>query len=259
MVTQSAIIRRQEDSADTAPQFGRVVVAIHQPNYIPWLGYFAKISRAHKFVFLDTVSYSHGGFTNRNAIKAPNGSAWLTIPVLKSRRSGQLINEVETSDTRAWRAKQLATLKSNYGRAPFFKQVYPMLEHRYCDAANKGFALADFNIGLICAIADYLAIRVEYLRSSQLDVAGQKTDLLVDICRTIGATMYLAGSGGKAYQEDAKFEQAGIAPRYSSFAGQPYPQMFGEFASNLSVVDALMNCGCPGTRALLGLDPVGSR
>jgi hypothetical protein len=232
----------------------KTIVAIHQPNYIPWLGYFFKIYRAHKFVFLDTVLYSNGSFTNRNSIKTPNGSAWLTIPVLKSGRSGQLISEVETNNVCRWEARHLATLRSNYGKAPFFKEVFPVLEPHYRVGTNGKKPLSEFNIDVICTICEYLGIRTPCIRSSQLNVSGHKTDLLLDICRSIGANVYLAGTGGKAYQEDIKFEDGGITPVYSSFSQQPYPQLFGEFVGNLSIVDALMNCGYRGTRRLLSMD-----
>jgi hypothetical protein len=232
----------------------RTIVAIHQPNYIPWLGYFFKIAHADKFVFLDTVGYSHGSFVNRNSIKTPNGPAWLTIPILKSGRSGQLIGEVEPDNVYRWEVRHLATLRSNYGRAEFFKEIFALLEPHYCDTDNRK-SLADFNIGLICAVAAYLGISPQFIRSSQLNVSGRKTDLLLDICCAIGATAYLAGGGSRCYQEDVKFEDAGITPVYSPFAQRRYPQLFGDFIGNLSVVDILMNCGYLGTRRLLGIEP----
>jgi len=254
MVTQSATITPSRDWRDPlAHSTGPIIAAIHQPNYIPWLGYFYKISRAHRFVFLDSVSYSTGSFTNRNAIKTPAGSSWLTIPVLKSGRSGQPIRDVEINNACSWGRKHLSTLKSNYGRAPFFTKIFTLLEPHYDLNPQGRTFLSEFNIGLICAIGKYLGIQAPYIRSSQLNISGQKTELLLDICRVIGANAYLAGLGGKAYQDDAKFEEVGITPIYSSFSVQPYPQLFGEFLQNMSVVDVLMNCGYEGTRRLLGL------
>jgi WbqC-like protein family len=255
MVAKSTTVESCQDweirGSDAAE---KTIAAIHQPNYIPWLGYFFKISRAHRFVFLDTVPYSNGSFTNRNAIKTPNGSGWLTIPVLKSGRSGQLISEVETNTVCRWEGRHLATLRSNYGRAPFFKEILAVLEPHYRVGTNDRKSLAEFNIDVIRAICEYLCIRTQCIRSSQLKVSGNKTDLLLDICRTIGANTYLAGTGGKTYQEDIKFKDAGITPAYSSFSQQPYPQLFGEFVGNLSIVDALMNCGYRGTRRLLDME-----
>jgi WbqC-like protein family len=229
-------------------------VAIHQPNYIPWLGYFFKIAHSDKFVFLDIVTYSCGSFVNRNSIKTPNGPAWLTIPVLKSGRFGQLIGEAESSNIQPWAGRHLATLQSNYGRAPYFRETLALLEPHYCAATDKKKSLSAFNIEVICSIANHLRINTQFICASDLNVSGHKTELLLDICRVVGATAYLAGTGGKCYQENEKFEHAGITPLLSSFSQQSYPQLFGEFVGNLSIVDVLMNCGYLGTRRLLGIE-----
>jgi hypothetical protein len=230
-------------------------VAIHQPNYIPWLGYFYKIAHANKFVFLDVATYSCGSFVNRNYIKTPNGKAWLTIPVLKSGRFSQRIGEVETDLMPRWADRHLATLRSNYGRALHFKEIIALLGPHYCLVTNKRIPLADFNIGLICSIATYLGVSTQFIRASELNVSGHKTELLLDICRATGARTYLAGTGAKSYQEDAKFEGSGIASVYSPFSQRIYCQLFGEFVGNLSIIDVLMNCGWRGTRRLLDLEP----
>jgi hypothetical protein len=229
------------------------IVAIHQPNYIPWLGYFFKIAHADKFVFLDNVVYPDSGFVNRNSIKTTSGPAWLTIPVISKGRRGQLIGAVETDNTRQWEERHLASLRCNYGRAPYFKETFALLEPHYRAPTRNRSSLADFNIGVICSIVAYLGVSTQFIRARELNVSGQKTDLLVDICRGIGASTYLAGTGAKSYQEDAKFEENGITPVYSPFSQQSYPQLFGEFVANMSVVDVLMNCGYSGTRRLLGI------
>jgi hypothetical protein len=255
MVAEPAATESRQSSSIWNPNAARGTVAsIHQPNYIPWLGYFFKIAHSDKFVFLDTVAYSCGSFVNRNSIKTPNGPAWLTIPVLKSGRFGQLISEVETSDIQPWARRHLATLQSNYGRAPYFKEILTLLEPHYQAATDNRKSLSDFNIGVICSIVTYLRVNTQFIRASELNVSGHKTELLLDICRVVGATTYVAGAGGKSYQEDGKFEHAGIAPLFSSFSQGSYPQLFGEFVGNLSIVDVLMNCGYLGTRRLLGIE-----
>jgi len=233
--------------------FMGTIAAIHQPNYIPWLGYFFKIAHADKFVFLDSVVYSCGSFVNRNSIKTPHGPAWLTIPVIKSGRFGQLIGEVEADFMHRWAGRHMATLRSNYSRAPYFSETIAVLEPYYSVVTDNRIPLADFNIRLICSITAHLGVSTQFIRASELNVSGHKTDLLLDICRTIGARTYLAGTGAKLYQEDAKFAEAGITTVYSPFSQQSYPQLFGEFIGNLSIVDVLMNCGRLGTRRLLGV------
>jgi hypothetical protein len=227
--------------------------AIHQPNYIPWLGYFFKIAHVDKLVFLDNVVYPDTGFVNRNSIKTPSGPAWLTIPVIRKGRRGQLIREVEIDNTQRWADRHLTTLRCNYARAPYFKETLALLEPHYRINVGDRRSLAEFNIGVICSIATYLGVDTQFVRAGELNVSGQKTSLLLDICRAIGASTYLAGTGAKSYQEDAKFEENGIAPVYSPFSQQRYRQLFGEFVGNLSVVDVLMNCGYLGTRRLLGI------
>jgi hypothetical protein len=253
MVGTSATVRLRQHLDVTA--LAGPIAAIHQPNYIPWLGYFFKIAHADKFVFLDNVVYPDSSFVNRNSIKTPNGPVWLTIPVIRSGRCGQLIGEVETDHVQRWAGRHLATLRCNYGRAPYFKEILALLEPRYRVVASDRRFLTEFNIGVISSIATYLRLSAEFIRASELSVSGHKTNLILDICRAIGARTYLAGTGAKSYQEDAKFEGARITPVYSPFSQREYPQLFGEFAGNLSVVDVLMNCGYLGTRRLLGIEP----
>jgi hypothetical protein len=232
-----------------------VVVAIHQPNYIPWLGYFFKIAHAAKFVFLDTVKFPTPGFANRNSIKTRNCAEWLTIPVLRAGRSSQSIAEVEIDMAQPWRRRHLTALRSNYGKATYFKETFALLEFHYKEGIGSGNSLAGFNIGLIRAIASHLNLSARFVRASDLkNVSGQKTDLIRDICLVVGGTSYLAGTGAKSYQEDAKLKEVGIAPLYSTFSSPTYLQRFGEFIPDLSIVDVLMNRGGFGTRELLGID-----
>jgi hypothetical protein len=229
------------------------IAASHQPNYIPWLGYFFKIAQADKFVFVDMVMFPNSGFVNRNSIKTQGGAAWLTIPILKAGRSGQLIAEVETDNFQPWVRRHLMTLRSNYGKAPYFKEIFALLEPHYGAVVGRTNSLTEFNIGLIRGIAAYLGIGTQWILASKLDVAGPKTDLIASICTAVGADTYVAGTGAKAYMENEKLENAGVKLVYSSFTQTPYPQLFGEFISNLSIVDVLMNCGASGTRRLLGI------
>lgn len=231
-----------------------ITVASHQPNYIPWLGYFYKISRADRFVFVDMVIYPGRSYINRNYIKTANGPLWLTIPVITKGRTGQLIRQVETDNLQGWTERHLKALHLNYRRAPHFEEVYALLEPLYARVSGERSSLSEFNISLIRAIAAYLEIHPEWIIASDLDVSGAKTDLVVDICSAVGGTSYLAGLGAKAYMEEDKLRDAGIALDYSGFEQQTYPQLFGDFAPNLSIVDVLMNCGRSGTRRLLRLE-----
>jgi WbqC-like protein family len=256
MVTRATTSDSFQQSASGGVSAGRTVVASHQPNYIPWLGYFFKIAHAAKFIFVDMVMFPDPGFVNRNVIKTQNGTAWLTIPVHRSGRAGQLISEVETDNVQPWVRRHVMALRTSYGRAPYFKEIFALLEPHYGAVTGRTSSLAEFNLGLIRAIAAYLGIDTEWIRASQLSVDGPKTDLVVSICNAMGADTYLAGTGAKAYLENEKLENAGIALVYSPFTQARYPQLFGDFVSNLSIVDVLMNCGAGGTRRLLGIEAV---
>jgi hypothetical protein len=226
-----------------------MIVAIHQPNFIPWLGYFYKIAHADVFVFLDSAQFTRNSYINRNRIKTQSGPQWLTVPVRTTGRFGQSILEVKMAWESDWRQKHMNALTTNYGRAPFFPQVLALLERSY-SVVGSGSGLAEFNISLIEAVCAYLDIKREFVRASNLALEGQSTDLLVRICQELGATTYLAGGGAVNYQDDAMFKAAGVEVEYSDFKRQPYPQLWGDFLPNLSIVDALMNKG-PSTLDLL--------
>jgi hypothetical protein len=218
-------------------------VSIHQPNYIPWAGYFYKIARSDVFVVLDAVQYPRGqSFAARNRIKTPNGPAFLTIRVHipKGREGKVLYTDVIFSDTK-WKEKHLKTLSLNYKKASHFQEVYELIE----PAIRTHDKLADLNLALIRAIADYLEIRTGIvLLSDILHDFGQKTDLIVDICKRLDADVYLSGTGGgKAYNDEALLNENQIQLVYSDFTHPEYPQLWGEFIPNLSILDMLFNCG----------------
>lgn len=259
MEEESVAIYVDQGPASAGPhQKKEVVVASHQPNYIPWLGYFFKMSRADRFVFVDMVIYPGRSYINRNYIKTASGPRWLTIPVITTGRTGQLIRQVETDNLQGWTDSHLKTLQLNYRRASHFDEVYALLEPLYGQVNGERSSLSEFNIGLIRAIAAYLGLHPEWLLASELNVSGAKTDLVVEVCSAAGGTTYLAGQGAKAYLEEDKLQDAGLALHYSAFEQNTYPQLFGEFVPNLSIIDVLMNCGRSGTRRLLNLEDVQS-
>jgi len=257
MVTEAKTNGLSRNRSSEHPKAGEcTVVSIHQPNYIPWLGYFFKIAHSDKFVLLDSVIYPKSSFVNRNAIKTNNGSSLLTVPVRTSGRYCQLINEVQTADNDPWAYRHLATLQCNYAKARYFAEIIALLRPHYEEASGNERSLASFNIGLIRAIAGYLNLSTQFVRASDMgQVPGHKTELIRDICLALDATAYLAGTGAKSYQEDAILEEVGITAMYSTFSSPTYQQQFGEFVPNLSIIDVLMNCGALETRRLLGIEP----
>lgn len=230
---------------------GGRTLAIHQPNYVPWPGYFHKIARADVFVYLDAVQYPRGqSFAPRNRIKTPNGVVFLTVPVSvpKGRHGKASYLEVELADDR-WREKHLKTVEQSYRRAPHFGEVFAL----YRSELETRERFVELNIGLIEAFCSYLAIETPRVRLSKVaPTFGERTQLIVDICRALGATAYLSGTGGgRDYNDEALLAANGIALRYDDFAYPEYPQLWGPFEPNLSVLDLLFNCGRASREILL--------
>ena len=218
------------------------VVAVHQPNYLPWLGYFHKLAASDTFVLLDAVQFPRGqSFAARNRIKTPNGVNFLIVPtsVPKGRKGKASYLEVAFAEPR-WRDKHLKTVEMSYAKAPHYDEVFDLYR-----SALDGPTLVDVNVALIDAFAKYLGIETKRVRLSELlPDFGQKTELIVEVCRALGADVYLSGSGGgQEYTEEERLAEEGIELRFDSFEPRPYPQLWGEFEPGLSALDALMNCG----------------
>lgn len=215
------------------------IVAIHQPQYLPWIPYFDKILRADQFVLLDNVQFQKNGLQNRNQIKTPHGVSWLTVPV--KQHLGQLIGETEIADPNIL-GKHLKTLEFAYKKSPFYAEMMNLIT----PALEKHFSrLADLNNSLILIFLDYLGFTGEVVKASTLGVSGFGSDLVLDICRKLGATEYLSGPGGKNYMKLEEFEHAGIRVVFQEYKNVSYPQLFAEqgFAPDLSVIDLLFNLG----------------
>jgi RimJ/RimL family protein N-acetyltransferase len=178
------------------------VVAIHQPNFFPWLGYFDKLARADTFVLLDNVEFSKGSRANRVEVLIGGEPRWITAPVQRAGIGGP-IRDVLIDDGRDWRAKICKTLEQNYARAA----ALPLAEEL---VAHREERLAAYNEHAIRRLAETLAIGTGIMRASELDVDGRATELLIDIVRAVGGAAYLAGGGAGGYQEDERFAESGI-------------------------------------------------
>jgi hypothetical protein len=222
-----------------------MIVAIHQPNFLPWLGYFYKMMCCDVFIVLDDAQYTKNGFINRNRIKTPQGELWLTIPV--SPAFGTKICDVAVRHS-DWPAKALKMLRANYGRARHFGDFIPALEAIFHERPGR---LAATNIALIRAMVSWFNLNCRLVFASELDVEGHGDQRLIGLVKAVGGTTYLSGYGGRKYQIDAGFSDQGLECRYYDFSPPTYRQLWGEFIPGLSVVDALFNCGAEGTRALL--------
>lgn len=230
------------------------VVAIHQPNFFPWLGYFDKIARSDVFIFLDHVQLpkTGGGWSNRVKMLVAGEARWVTAPVRRAFHGVAPINEIEWADEQPWRAKLLKTLSASYVKAPHYRDTMVWLEPLILQPEGN---LARYNMTVIRAIADRIGLSHEHcMTSSSLDGQGQANELLIDLTRKSGGNCYLCGGGAAGYQDDAAFAAAGLELRYQCFAHPVYAQAGQpEFSTGLSIVDALMNIGCGGVKGLLAV------
>jgi hypothetical protein len=216
---------------------------ILQPSYIPWRGYFHQIKKADLFVFYDDAQYDKHSWRNRNRVKTPQGSQWLTIPVLtKGVVTHKIpINAIPIAWNRAWNAEHWGTLKQLYGKAPHFRRYAPMLEAFY---ERRPELLADFTIDLTIALARALGIdRTRFLRSSSLPVMGSKTDRLVQILQAVGATHYISGPTAREYLEEDKLRAAAVDLEYMVYDYPEYDQLYPPFDPYVSILDLLFMLG----------------
>ena len=216
-----------------------MIVSIHQPQYLPWLGYFDKIARSDIFIFLDNVQFKKNEWQNRNRIKTDQKWQWLSVPVIH--RFGQKINEVEINNTVQWGKKHLHALATNYAKAPFIKEHFDFLAKTY---AHPWKRLVDINLHLIYYLIKALNIsNKEFHLASEYQAREGPTERLVDLCRQVGAGVYLSGQDGAKYLDLDEFKKGGIQVIFQKYEHPLYPQLFGDFEPCMSVVDLLFNCG----------------
>ena len=216
-----------------------MIVAVHQPQYLPWIGYFDKMRRADVFCYLNDVQYKKNEWQNRNRIKTAQDWQWLTVPVRY--RFPEKINEVRINNTTQWSKKHLQAIKTNYSRAPYFKEYISIFE----DTFSRDWELiSGLNIHLIECLKDALQMKEKKtIISSELTPREDPTDRLIDICKELGADTYLAGQGGADYMDAIRFEKNGLKLIMQEFKHPVYSQLFGDFQSHMSIVDLLFNCG----------------
>ena len=225
-------------------------IAVHQPNFLPWLGYFFKINSVDVFVLQDDVDFESGNaesVTNRTRIKGPEGEVRITVPV-RHRTGEKQINRILIDTTQKWIPKQLNVIRNAYGKSPWFDVYFPGL----CEVLNKKHTLlAELNIDLIRLCCNWLEIDTPMQRASALNITGlQKSALLAAICNRLEADVYLSGNGARKYNDPLLFEKHRIQLAYSSFKPSAYPQMYAGFIPGLSILDALFTVG-PDTKNII--------
>lgn len=219
-------------------------VVILQPSYIPWRGVFDQIQRADLFIFYDDVQYDKRGWRNRNQIKTPHGTQWLTVPVHS--RGVQTrsipINQIRIAWEHPWNEIHLKAIQQAYSKAPYFDRYRPLLEAFY---RRRDELLADLTIDLSIALAHELGnTHTRFMRSSEIPgITGQRTDRLIQILQAVGATHYVSGPSAQDYIEAEKFDAAGITLEYMHYDYPEYPQLYPPFDPRVSVLDLLFMTG----------------
>ena len=218
-----------------------MLISIHQPNYMPWLGYFAKMLYADKFVFHDDIQFSNNSYTNRVQIKNNDNVKWLTVPVKKP-RFGTNINNIEFSQD-DWPKKHLNHLNGSYAKSKAFKEVWPDVQEIY-NSIDTSQLLLFSNIEIVKKVAKLLEIKCDFLLSSEIDSKGSGDDKLISIVSEISkSATYVSGSGGAKYQDPDKFFNSGLGFEYIKFSHPTYLQSGEKFQPGLSIIDAIFQLG----------------
>lgn len=213
-------------------------IAVLQPSYLPWLGFFEQMMSVDTFVLYDDVQYTKNDWRNRNRLKMIDGFVWLTIPV-KSSVSLQ-IREIRIDSSKCWQKKHQKTIAQLYSKTPYFEEVSALLESIW---NTKYEFLLDVVMDSIYSIVEYLNIETKIIYSSEIKVSGDKNEKLVNMCKILSASRYYSGLAAQNYLDIELFKKNGIEVAFQHYKHPVYPQLYGDFVSHLSIIDLLFNCG----------------
>lgn len=208
---------------------------------MPWLGYFERIAKSDTHVVLDHVQFEKNSFTNRNKIRLKDGTAWLTIPLATKGKFGNLeIKNLEFILADKWKEKHLSSLKMNYSKAPYYKKFMAAYEAVYL---QEWSAFMPFVRTMLLQHLSDLGIKTKLVFSSEMEISGHKSDLVLNICRSLDADTYLSGSQGRAYIDEKAFFSEGINIEYQDYKHPIYKQVWPGFESHLGILDLIFNHG----------------
>ena len=216
-----------------------MIISIHQPAYLPWLGYFDKIIKSDIFIILDTVDYQKNSYQNRNKVLSKNGCSWLTIPLIKDNKS-KLIKDIKISYKYDWQNKHLKTIKQNYSKADYFQNHINQLSLFY---ENKWDNFNHYCYEMLQYFCSLLNIKKKIiLLSNDANIPGKKSELILNLCKNYNATTYYSGINGKNYLNQTQFDNNNIKIIYQNYKYKKYKQInSNSFISNLSIIDLMMN------------------
>ncbi|MBT6053524.1 MAG: WbqC family protein [Candidatus Scalindua sp.] len=218
-----------------------MIITVHQPDFVPWLGFFDRWEKSDLYIVLDDVQFIRRGWYHRDKIKTQNGIKWITVPVHKKGRYHQTIKEVKIDHHENWRQRHLETIQMAYKKAPNFDIVYGRLSEIY----NRDHdLLINFNMTLLRLCSKMLGMNTPVVFASEFNVKSTGSRRLVDLVKSVEGKEYLTGSGSKDYLDEELFKQAGINVCWQKFEHPVYKHLHGDFEKKLSVLDFLMMRDC---------------
>jgi hypothetical protein len=230
-----------------------LILTAHQPAYLPWLGFFHKIILSDTYVILDEVQFEKSSFINRNKIKTPEGSQWLTVPVFTAGYRSKTILDMEINNTEDWKISHWNGLYRNYKKAPYF--------HLYSDFFNETYKqqwtnLTDLLIYTMEFFFKEMKINTKVIRQSELYTKNKKQDLIIELCKKLNADKFVFGALGRNYAQEEIFKNNGIQIYFQDYQHPSYKQQWGEFISHLSIVDLLFNLGAENALDIIMMDNI---
>ena len=218
-----------------------MILTAHQPAYLPWLGLFHKIALADVYIYMDDVKYSKSDYSNRNLIKdLQGGKRWLTVPLKTGGSDSISFDKLTIDNTQPWQRKHWNLIRLTYMKAPYFDKYATFFENVYLQTWRR---LVDLNEYMLRWFLEVLDIRVDIRKSSDCNFSGSKSDLVLDMCKKLGANRYIFGENGTKYADVESFAQENVDLHFQKYNHPTYSQINGGFVSHLSIMDLLFNCG----------------
>jgi hypothetical protein len=217
-----------------------MILTAHQPAYLPWLGLFHKIALSDLFISFDQVQYQPSDWNNRNRIKTPHGPIWLSVPVLRKGYLEKTISDIEIYNVEPWGRKHWQSIKISYSKAPYFGRYGDFFEDTY---SRKWESLVDLNAYMLRWFLETLKIPVPIRSAGEWKFEGEKSGLVLNMCKQVGASHYIFGALGQDYADKESFNKENIAIHFQDYIHPIYPQLHGDFVPYLSIIDLLFNCG----------------
>jgi len=215
-----------------------MILSAHQPAYLPWLGYLHKIAISDIFVILDDVQFEKNSFTNRNKIKTPNGSVWLSVPMQMNNHTSKTIREMEIINNYNWREKHWKSIYLNYKKSPYFNVYSDFLQDAYKREWQKLSELTEY---MNSYFLKQIGIETQIIRQSDIKTKYKKQELIVELCKKINCDSFIFGKLGENYADKTYFEDNSINIYFQDYKHPVYEQIWSNFSPNLGIIDLLFN------------------